>query len=164
MKKRKSSNAVPRRVRVSLIQDDEDENENLTQLNSQDPLTVTRSSKLSLGRRSSVSIDHNLKYSASDIEAGLNDFCVPDEEKKNRPWTVDDFTLGKPLGKGKFGNVYLAKQKYTQAQIALKALFKAPMVQAGCLNVLKREIEIQCRLSHPNIARLFGCVNIFQYQ
>ena len=53
----------------------------------------------------------------------------PDLELPNRPWQLEDFVLGKPLGKGKFGNVYLAKQNKTKVSIALKVLFKAPMLQ-----------------------------------
>ena len=44
-----------------------------------------------------------------------------------RQWNIEDFSLGKPLGKGKFGNVYLAKQKVSNVPVALKVLFKAPM-------------------------------------
>lgn len=36
------------------------------------------------------------------------------ENKENanaKPWKIDDFQLGKGLGKGRFGNVYLAKEK-----------------------------------------------------
>jgi hypothetical protein len=40
-------------------------------------------------------------------------------------WTLDDFDVGKPLGRGKFGNVYLAREKQSKYIIALKVLFKA---------------------------------------
>ena len=69
---------------------------------------------------------------------------------------IEDFCLGKPLGRGKFGNVYMAKQKRTHAPVALKVLFKAPMQAANCVKLLRREVEIQCRLKHPNIVRLYG--------
>lgn len=73
-----------------------------------------------------------------------------------RSWQVDDFAIGKPLGKGKFGNVYLAKQKQGGCQVALKVLFKAQMQAADCVHMLRREVEIQCRLHHKNIVRLAG--------
>jgi len=69
---------------------------------------------------------------------------------------VEDFILGKPLGKGKFGNVYLGKQKLSNALVALKVLFKAPMLASKCVNNLRREVEIQYRLKHKNIVQLFG--------
>ena len=79
-----------------------------------------------------------------------------EEELKQRSWSLDDFSLGKPLGKGKFGNVYMAKEKRTKVSIALKVLFKAPMQAANCVCNLRREVEIQSRLKHPNIVNLFG--------
>ena len=79
-----------------------------------------------------------------------------EEELKERPWVLDDFSLGKPIGKGKFGNVYLGKDKRSKFTVALKVLFKAPMVAAQCVHALRREVEIQSRLVHPHIVRLFG--------
>lgn len=35
-------------------------------------------------------------------------------------WTLDDFDIGRPLGRGKFGNVYLAREKKSQYIVALK--------------------------------------------
>ena len=33
---------------------------------------------------------------------------------------LSDFEIGKPLGRGKFGNVYLAREKETKFIVALK--------------------------------------------
>ena len=85
------------------------------------------------------------------LSNGSIEFEVPD-----RNWLIEDFTLGKPIGKGKFGNVYLAKQTKTKYPIALKVLFKAPMIQQKCIHNLKREVEIQSRLIHQNIVQLYG--------
>jgi hypothetical protein len=43
----------------------------------------------------------------------------------DKRWTLADFEVGKPLGRGKFGNVYLAREKSSQYLVALKVLFKA---------------------------------------
>ena len=37
-----------------------------------------------------------------------------------KPWVLTDFEIGRPLGKGKFGNVYLAREKKSKFIIALK--------------------------------------------
>merc|ERR1719209_2779901 len=37
-------------------------------------------------------------------------------------WKLDDFDIGRPLGKGKFGNVYLAREKKSKYIVALKVL------------------------------------------
>lgn len=63
-----------------------------------------------------------------------------------RKITIDDFDIGRPLGKGKFGNVYLARVKKLQAIVALKVLFKSQMEKESVEHQLRREIEIQSHL------------------
>ena len=36
---------------------------------------------------------------------------------------MKDFDIGRPLGKGKFGNVYLAREKQSKFIVALKVRF-----------------------------------------
>lgn len=74
-------------------------------------------------------------------------------EKK---WTLKDFDIGKPLGKGKFGNVYLAREKKSKYIVALKVLFKSQLQKSQVEHQLRREIEIQSHLRHSNILRLYG--------
>jgi serine/threonine protein kinase len=71
-------------------------------------------------------------------------------------WTISDFEIGKPLGQGKFGNVYLAREKNSKFVVALKVLFKAQLLESRVEHQLRREIEIQSHLRHPNILRLYG--------
>jgi len=73
-----------------------------------------------------------------------------------RKWKLSDFDIGKPLGRGKFGCVYLAREKTTKYICALKVLFKSQLAKAGVEYQLRREIEIQSHLRHPNILRLYG--------
>lgn len=73
-----------------------------------------------------------------------------------RAWTLDDFEIGRPLGKGKYGSVYLAREKNSKYIVGLKVLFKAQLMQGHVEHQLRREIEIQSHLRHPNILRLFG--------
>jgi len=75
---------------------------------------------------------------------------------KQHRWKLDDFDIGRPLGKGKFGNVYLAREKASKYIVALKVLFKSQLQKASVEHQLRREIEIQSHLRHPNILRLFG--------
>ena len=44
----------------------------------------------------------------------------------DKPWTVKDFDFGRPLGKGKFGSVYLAREKRSIEEIvvAIKVFLK----------------------------------------
>lgn len=73
-----------------------------------------------------------------------------------RLWSIEDFDIGKPLGRGKFGQVYLAREKKSQYIVALKVLYKSQLVRANVEHQLRREVEIQSHLRHPNILRLFG--------
>ncbi|KAK4755926.1 hypothetical protein SAY87_009683 [Trapa incisa] len=79
---------------------------------------------------------------------------VPEAEKKR--WTLNDFDIGKPLGRGKFGHVYLAREKRSNHIVALKVLFKSQLQQSQVEHQLRREVEIQSHLRHPNILRLYG--------
>ncbi|KAK7804010.1 hypothetical protein U0070_008191 [Myodes glareolus] len=63
-----------------------------------------------------------------------------------RPFTIDDFEIGRPLGKGKFGNVYLARLKENHFIVALKVLFKSQIEKEGLEHQLRREVEIQAHL------------------
>jgi aurora kinase len=71
-------------------------------------------------------------------------------------WTLSDFDIGKPLGRGKFGHVYLAREKRSNHVVALKVLFKSQLQQSQVEHQLRREVEIQSHLRHPNILRLYG--------
>jgi serine/threonine protein kinase len=80
------------------------------------------------------------------------------DQKFDRPWTTKDFDFGRPLGKGKFGSVYLAREKRSchQAIVAIKILFKSQLQKAGVEHQFRRELEIQSHLKHPNILRMYG--------
>lgn len=71
-------------------------------------------------------------------------------------WALVNFEIGRPLGRGKFGNVYLAREKETKFVIALKVLFKKQVSNQGIEHQVRREIEIQSHLRHPNILRMYG--------
>ncbi|KAF4435843.1 aur protein kinase [Fusarium austroafricanum] len=65
------------------------------------------------------------------------------------------FEIGKPLGKGKFGRVYLARDREHGFICALKVLHKCEL-KGQAQKQVQREIEIQAHLRHPNVLRLYG--------
>jgi serine/threonine protein kinase len=91
-----------------------------------------------------------------------------------RQLSLDDFDIGKPLGKGKFGSVYLARTKKEHYIIALKVsyslfsvalnsryltrfsssqvLFKSQLSKNGVEHQLRREIEIQGHLRSVDLS------------
>lgn len=74
----------------------------------------------------------------------------------DKKWSLDNFDIGRPLGKGKFGNVYLAREKQSKFIVALKVLFKSQLEKSQVEHQLRREIEIQTHLRHPHILRMYG--------
>lgn len=66
------------------------------------------------------------------------------------------FETGKPLGKGKFGRVYLARERENGFICALKVLHKNELQDGRVEKQVQREIEIQSNLRHPNILQLYG--------
>lgn len=145
------------------------ENDVSQQYEKEKPPAAQRSSSLSdadtVARRSSSSSLPSLSLarrrssvgSVGTVASGGTDGEAGSPTTTNTPWCLDDFTLGKPLGKGKFGNVYQGRQKRSGNAVAIKVLFKAPMLAAGCEHNLRREVEIQSRLQHRHIAGLLGC-------
>ncbi|XP_067866011.1 aurora kinase B [Heterodontus francisci] len=73
-----------------------------------------------------------------------------------KKWSIDNFDIGRPLGKGKFGNVYMARERESKFILALKVLFKSQLEKENVEHQLRREIEIQSHLKHPNILRLYN--------
>ncbi|XP_076168470.1 aurora kinase B isoform X1 [Ptiloglossa arizonensis] len=69
-------------------------------------------------------------------------------------WSLDDFEIGSPLGRGKFGRVYLAREKTTQYMVALKTLYKIELMKGRVEKQAMREIEIQTHLRHPHILQM----------
>ncbi|KNA20258.1 hypothetical protein SOVF_054200 [Spinacia oleracea] len=80
----------------------------------------------------------------------------PQNPSIERDWSMADFEIGKPLGKGKFGRVYLAREVKSKYIVALKVIFKEQIEKYKLHHQLRREMEIQMSLRHPNVLRLYG--------
>lgn len=76
--------------------------------------------------------------------------------KSCREFSLDDFEIGKKLGKGKFGKVYCVRDKSTDYICALKVMDKKELIEYKVEKQFRREVEIQSNLRHPNISRLYG--------
>lgn len=114
----------------------------------------------------STPIPQKKKKHSNNQKAKINQspspFIAPNQssssQQKQAPnkWKLKDFDIGKSLGRGKFGNVYLVREKKSRFICALKVLFKSQLQKANVVHQLRREIEIQSHLRHDNILRLFG--------
>ncbi|KAF2437832.1 serine/threonine-protein kinase-like protein [Karstenula rhodostoma CBS 690.94] len=89
----------------------------------------------------------------------LTESAIYSQPSTPKQWHLGMFEIGKPLGKGKFGRVYLAKERSSGFVCALKVLHKNEIQQGKVEKQVRREIEIQSHLAHPNILRLFGHFN-----
>lgn len=68
---------------------------------------------------------------------------------------LSDFDIGKPLGRGKYGRVYLARTRATGHIVALKCLSLDQLADGEMAHQLQREIEIQTNLRHKNVIALY---------
>ena len=87
-----------------------------------------------------------------DIENEKN----KEERSVKKEWRKEDFLFEKALGKGRFGTVYRGIEKYQKAPVAIKIMKKKFVQMHKFVHQVRREIEIQCRLDHPNITKLYG--------
>jgi serine/threonine protein kinase len=71
-------------------------------------------------------------------------------------WGIRDFQIGRPLGTGKFGRVYLARERTSKLVVVLKILSKKKLLRYKFETQTRREIEIHSNLTHPNIIKLYG--------
>ena len=99
------------------------------------------------------------KSSGSSDEQALSE--RPSGSYVDQPLTPKQFHLGmfeigRPLGKGKFGRVYLVRERSTGFVCALKTLYKSELQSSGAESQVRREVEIQSNLRHPNILKLYG--------
>ena len=77
-----------------------------------------------------------------------------------KPWKLSSFELGRALGKGKFGRVYMVRTLCEpRFIIALKCLHKMEIVQAKVEKQVRREIEIQSHLRHMMKRGYSSCSN-----
>ena len=67
-----------------------------------------------------------------------------------------DFNVLKELGEGSFGKVLLVQHKKTNAKYALKVVDKQHVLTEPDKSSFLREVEINYKINHPNIVKLFG--------
>ncbi|XP_015196074.1 aurora kinase B isoform X2 [Lepisosteus oculatus] len=101
----------------------------------------------------SEATSHNLIMGPGRVAVSSNQSSCLRPAKR---FSIKDFDIGRPLGKGKFGNVYLARDRKLKFIVALKVLFKSQIEKEGVEHQLRREIEIQSHLRHPNILRFYN--------
>jgi serine/threonine protein kinase len=83
----------------------------------------------------------------------------PNTHQYGCAWIPSDFEIGKLLGEGVSGQVYIGRDKLTKKRYAIKVITKKSLKKDDMQN-LKTEIAIQMSLDHPNILKMYGwCEN-----
>ena len=68
---------------------------------------------------------------------------------------IEDLTLIKSVGKGSFGEVFLASRKGTDQMYAVKKVSKSLVLQEKVKKYFNNEINILKHVNHPNIIKLY---------
>ena len=69
---------------------------------------------------------------------------------------MSDFRLGKKIGKGRFGCVYLAQEKRTGMVVALKMVDLHQVKEEQMESQIVEEIKLQMFMKHGNILSMYG--------
>jgi serine/threonine protein kinase len=101
-----------------------------------------------------TSMLHGQRYDSYTLSPQAD--VAKDKARRGQRWSLKDFEIGMKLGNGKFGHVYLAREIQTKYIVALKVMSKKQLNHAQFEHQIRREIEIQSALRHPNILRMYG--------
>ncbi|KAM1638237.1 hypothetical protein FF1_015956 [Malus domestica] len=99
----------------------------------------------------------DLATTVIDEEAPLEDDVVrtsPIPFSKDRT-SIDDFEIIKPISRGAFGRVFLAKKRTTGDLFAIKVLKKADMIRKNAVESILAERDILISVRNPFVVRFF---------
>lgn len=78
------------------------------------------------------------------------------DQREKKTIKITDFELGKLVGQGSTAKVFCARHKSSHFICAIKVMSKLKLVQLNYERRLRREIENQRGLVHPNISKLYN--------
>jgi hypothetical protein len=93
-------------------------------------------------------------YKKPDIELKLNEASLSTEASSVFRGRIEDYAIGKEIGKGAYAIVKLAHHKPTNKKMAIKIYEKVKLLDNQRKNSVKREIQILKKLDHLNIVKL----------
>jgi tRNA A-37 threonylcarbamoyl transferase component Bud32 len=68
---------------------------------------------------------------------------------------LGQYRLGRRIGSGGMGDVYLAEHQLLKRPCAVKLIRPGELLKAGTIKRFEREVRINATLSHPNIVEIF---------
>ncbi|RXM96829.1 Serine/threonine-protein kinase greatwall [Acipenser ruthenus] len=88
-----------------------------------------------------------------------NESLSPDTRKGSEapkpPCSVEDFTIVKPISRGAFGKVYLARKKSTSKLYAIKVVKKADMIIKNMVDQMQAERDALALSKSPFVVNLY---------
>jgi hypothetical protein len=97
-------------------------------------------------------------YKKSDLEIKLNDASLSTEASIFRG-RIEDYAIGKEIGKGAYAIVKQAYHKPTNKKMAIKIYEKVKLLDPQRKNSVKREIQILKKIEHDNIVKLYEVID-----
>ena len=91
---------------------------------------------------------------ATEIPPRQQQRLIPSQQQQQQQH-LGDYVLGAELGRGSFAKVYLATNKQTGEQRAVKKI-QSTRLSAKMLQNLESEISILRNFQHDNIVKLYG--------
>ncbi|KAJ6486371.1 hypothetical protein C8R47DRAFT_1128241 [Mycena vitilis] len=122
------------------------------------PLSPMATRDNSLVRDSSTKRGHRRHSTAAHISLQPTSPRAPSTAPiaRTSPTSIKDFDIIKPISKGAFGSVFLAKKKVTGDYFAIKVLKKADMIAKNQITNVKAERMILMKQSEsPFVAKLY---------
>ena len=81
--------------------------------------------------------------------------CMPEPFTDRNPGGINNYLIGKDIGKGAYAVVKYGIHKPTNRKVAIKIYDKAKFQESNRLKNAHREIEILQQLNHSNILKLY---------
>lgn len=107
----------------------------------------------------SYSLTHGTpsQLSSSVSRPPLSPLLVSTQQAPTKPAGIKDYEIVKPISKGAFGSVFLAKRKLTGEYVAIKCLRKRDMIAKNQVLNVKSERAVMMRQSDsPYVAQLYS--------
>jgi 5'-AMP-activated protein kinase catalytic alpha subunit len=80
------------------------------------------------------------------------------QKNANKGKVIGNYTLGRDLGKGTFGEVMVGTHQLTGEKVAIKVLEKDKIVDVHDVERVTREIHILKMVRHPTIVQLYEII------
>lgn len=98
-------------------------------------------------------------YKKPDVEFKLNEASLSTEASSIFRGRLEDYAIGKEIGKGAYAVVKQGLHKPTNKKVAIKIYEKIKLLDTQRKNSVKREITILKKLEHSNIVKLHEVID-----